>query len=241
MDADAARSRYDTKDQPAAEGNAPAERKDVATEEPRKFDREEGLDQHYQVLMEMGDCYAAVADFAQARSCYRRAADLSPDRAGPYVGLGVVGIETESLDDARAAFEVARKLDSASSEAYAGLAMVQQKRKDYQAAFELYLKCLELDTDNLVALLGLFQTSCQKGTFDKITQYLELYLDRHPGDTSVLFCLATLYARDGKLLQAAEGLESVLALEPDKAEAAELLESVRARLSGVQPAGAARA
>lgn len=210
----------------------------METETDHKFDKEEGLDQHYQVLMEMGDCYAAASDFEQARSCYRKAADLSPDHAGPYVGLGVVGIETESLDDARAAFEVARKLDSACAEAYAGLAMVHQKRKDYQPAFELYLKCLELDTDNLVALLGLFQTSCQKGTFDKITQYLEVYLDRHPGDTSVLFCLATLYAKDGKLAKAADALETILTLEPDKAEATALLENVRRRLTQGQPTGA---
>lgn len=200
-----------------------------------QFDEEQGLDQHYMVLMEMGDCYAAISDFDQARQCYRQATDLSPDRAEPYVGLGVIGIETESLPDARAAFAIARTLAPDCAEAYAGLAMVHQKQKNYQSAFEMYLKCLELDTDNLVALLGLFQTSCQKGTFAKITHYLEVYLDKHPGDTSVLFCLATLYAKDGKLEQAAHTLEAVLALEPDKAEADDLLRKVRHQMADMQP------
>ena len=96
----------------------------------------------------------------------------------------------------------------------------------------MHLKCLELDADNLVALLGLFQASVRMGTFAKVIRYLEIYLDRHPGDVAVLFCLATLYARDGRLEEAREALLSVLALEPDKKEAVELLRQVRAGLAG---------
>jgi cytochrome c-type biogenesis protein CcmH/NrfG len=65
------------------------------------------------------------------------------------------------------------------------------------------------------------------GSFARIIHYLELYLDRHPGDTSVLFCLATLYAREGRLAEARQSLLALLALEPDKNEAANLLEEVR--------------
>jgi len=200
---------------------------------PDQFDEEPGLDQHYQVLKELGDCYAAVSDFARARRCYEGACELAPDQAEPYVGLGVIGIQTEDLAEARAAFEIARKLDPGSAEAYGGLAMVNQKKGDHQAAFEMYLKCLELDTDNLVALLGLFQISCQRGTFDRITHYLEVYLDKHPGDAAVLFCLASLYAREGKLAEAQAALRTVLDLDPDNTEAETLLSDVTKSLACV--------
>jgi len=192
---------------------------------------EESPSPHYQMLKELGDCYAAVADFQRARECYRQAASLAPDEPGPYVGLGVIGIQTDALEDARAAFEVARKLDPHCAEAYGGLAMVRHQRLDYQGAFDMYLKCLQFDTDNLVALLGLFQTSRQMGTFCKIIHYLEVYLDKHPDDAAVLFCLATLYLEEDRLQEACLALSRVLELQPGKPEAAALLADVQQKMA----------
>lgn len=194
-----------------------------------------GLTQHYAVLKELGDCHAALGDFDRARRCYRDSATLEPTSPGPYLGLGVVAVQTDRLDLAEEAFAAALDKDPDSAEAYGGLAMIRQQRKDYPRAFELYLKCLERDADNLVALLGLFQTSCQMGTFAMVIHFLEVYLDKHPGDTSVLFCLATLYAREGRFVEAQDALLDVLTLEPDKAEAADLLAQIQHRLRQAQP------
>lgn len=192
-----------------------------------QFVVEEGLDQRYEVLKELGDCHTSLGNYDRARQCYDEAGRLAPDRTGPHVGRGVIALQSGRLDEATDAFDRALRLDEACSEARGGLAMVHQARQDYPAAFELYLACLEKNPDNLVALLGLFQTSCQMGSFAKIIHYLRLYLDRHPGDTSVLFCLATLQARDGRLGEAEEVLLRILALEPENGEAADLLDEVR--------------
>jgi len=198
------------------------------------FEIEDGVDLHYQVLKELGDCCATLGRHDEAWRCYRQAADLAPDQAAPWVGLGVVALQQGRLDSASSAFDDARRINPDCAEAYGGLAMVCQQRHDYAGAFDLYLQCLQFNSDNLIALLGLFQASCQMGTFGKIIHYLERYLDRHPGDTSVLFCLASLYAREGKLPQAQDALLTVLALEPDKPDARKLLDDVTRRL-GQQP------
>ncbi|MHC4616158.1 MAG: tetratricopeptide repeat protein [Planctomycetota bacterium] len=187
---------------------------------------EHNLTQRYEVLQELGDCYTSVGNYTQAQKCYEKAASLGPDEAGPYVGLGVVALEKNLLDDAEIAFRVACRLDVKCAKAYAGLAMVAQQRADYGQAFEMYLKCLELDSDNSIALLGLFQASCQMGSFSKIIHYLELYLDMHPADTSVMFSLAALYMKDGRLEHARRILLAVLTLEPANKDAANLLEEV---------------
>ncbi|MHC4666415.1 MAG: tetratricopeptide repeat protein, partial [Planctomycetota bacterium] len=148
---------------------------------------EQDLTQHYEVLQELGDCHTSVGNYAQAQKCYERAATLGPDEPGPYVGLGVVALQKNLLDDAEIAFRVACRLDANCAKAYAGLAMVAQQRDDCEQAFELYLRCLDLDNDNLTALLGLFQTSCQMGSFAKVIHYLQVYLNMHPSDTSVMF------------------------------------------------------
>ena len=120
-----------------------------------------GWTQHYDVVKELGDCYASVGNFREAQRCYEKAASLAPDEAGPYIGIGVIALQEGKTADAEVAFKVAKRLDPQSSKAYCGLAMIRQNKGQWSESFELYLKCLELDSDNLTALLGLFQISCQ--------------------------------------------------------------------------------
>jgi tetratricopeptide (TPR) repeat protein len=182
--------------------------------------------QHFEVLQELGDCYASIGNYSQAQQYYEKAAVLSPDEAGPYVGLGVVALQQNLLNDAEIAFRVACRLNTNCAKAYTGFAMIAQHRADYKQAFEMYLKSLELDTDNLIAILGLFQASCQMGSFAKVIHYLETYLDMHPGDTSVMFPLAALYMKDGKLEESRNILLNLLVLDESHKDAVNLLEEV---------------
>jgi tetratricopeptide (TPR) repeat protein len=192
---------------------------------------EEGLDQRYEVLKELGDCHTALANHDRARHCYAEASLLAPDKAGPHVGRGVVALQTGAISEAEEAFTEAVRVDPGCAEAYCGLAMLRQQLKQFASAFDLYLRCLEKNPDNLVALLGLFQSSCQMGTFSKVIHYLEIYLERHSGDVSVLFCLATLYARDNRLTEARTALDAILALDPGHAEASALRKDVVEKLA----------
>ena len=196
------------------------------TESRKNSVEEQDLTQHYEVLQELGDCYTSIGNDAQAQRCYEKASSLGPDEPGPYVGLGVVALQKNLLDDAEIAFRVACRLDVNCAKAYAGLAMVAQQRADYKHAFEMYLKCLELDTDNLTALLGLFQTSCKMNSFAEVIHYLEVYLNMHPGDTSVMLSLAALYMKDGRFEQSKKILLDILTLDPANKDAANLLEEV---------------
>jgi len=200
-------------------------------------DQQYNSTQHYEVLQQLGDCYTSVGNYAEAQRHYEKAASLGPDEPGPYIGLGVVALQKNLLDDAEISFRVACRLEPNCARAYAGLAMVAQQRADYKQAFEMYLKSLELDSDNLIALLGLFQTSCQMGSFAKVTHYLEVYLNMHPGDTSVMFPLAALYMKDGRLEQSKKTLLDLLALDPDNNDAANLLEEVEHSLAQMKQAG----
>jgi len=192
---------------------------------------EAGWTQHYDVLRELGHCYTSVGEYEKARECYDKAAVLAPDEAAPYIGFGVIAMQTGELADAETAFKVARRLDPECSKAYCGLAMICQQRADAAVAFDLYLKSLELDSDNLTALLGLFQSSCAMGSFSKVIYYLQVYLDEHPGDITVMFCLATLQLKDKQPQKAKELLLNVLALDANNTDAANLLEEVEHTLA----------
>ncbi len=192
-----------------------------------------GWTQHYDVLKELGDCHAMVGEYAEAQECYDRAAVLAPDEAGPYVGCGVVELQKGNLSDAEAAFRVACRLDPGCSKSWCGLAMIRQQQDEAQEAFDLYLKSLELDKNNLTALLGLFQLSCQTGTFGRVIECLQVYLEMHPGDVSVMFCLATLHMKDGEYGKAGRLLKDILILDAQNSDAADLLEEVEHTLAQV--------
>ena len=187
--------------------------------------------QHYEVMKELGDCYTSNGDYEKAKRCYEKASTLGPDEPGPYVGLGVIAFQNGLLEDAEISFRVACRLDPKCAEGFSGLAMVEQKRENWEKAFEMYLKCLELDTDNLTALLGLFQVSCQMGSFEKVIHYLEVYLEMHPADTSVMYTLSALYMKDGRLEESRQSLLNILALDSENKDAANLLEEVEHSLS----------
>lgn len=180
----------------------------------------------YDVVQTLGNCHATVGNDAEAQHHFAQAASLEPDEPAPYVGLGVLALQNDKLDDAEVAFRVACRLNTQCSRAYAGLAMVAQRRQDLKGAFGYYLKSLELDTDNLIALLGLFQTSCEMGSFSQVTRYLELYLSAHPDDTSVMFSLAALYLKDGLLDKSRTVLLAMLTRDPHNTDAQDLLEEV---------------
>ena len=190
-----------------------------------------GYTQHYDFVKELGDCHAMVGEYAEAQECYDKAAVIGPDEAGPYVGIGVIAIQQGNLEDAETAFRVACRLDPKCGKAYCGLAMICEQRGQMSEAFDMYLKSMELDKDNLTALLGLFQLSCQTGSFSKVIHYLEIYLEMHPGDSSVMFCLATLYLKDKSVHKAKGLLCDILVLDECNVDAANLLEEVEHILS----------
>ncbi|MHC4728225.1 MAG: tetratricopeptide repeat protein, partial [Planctomycetota bacterium] len=68
-------------------------------------------------------------------------------------------------------------------------------------------------------------------SFSKVIYYLEVYLDAHPGDITVMFCLATLQLKDKQPQKARQLLLDILALDADNTDAANLLEEAEHTLA----------
>ncbi|GAG68348.1 unnamed protein product [marine sediment metagenome] len=74
-------------------------------------------------------------------------------------------------------------------------------------------------------------------SFSKVIHYLELYLDMHPGDSSVMFSLAALYVKEDRFEQSRGILLDILTLDPGNEDAANLLEEVDHNLAQIEQVG----
>ena len=186
--------------------------------------------QRCMVFKQLGDCYVNMGEFEKAGNCFQRAISLRPELHEAYLALGMLAVHANQFDLGKQALERAVEISPTCAEAYGGLAVMFQRQEEYSSAFDMYLKSLDLDSDNLLALLGLFQTSCRMESFEEIIHFLEVYLEKHPDDASVLFCLATLHAKEGRLCEAVEVLDHLLTVEPEKTEALDLLGKINSML-----------
>jgi tetratricopeptide (TPR) repeat protein len=191
-----------------------------------KINQQANTTQRYETLIELADCLIATGKVDEAQKYYEQAAVVAPDEAAPYVGLGVAAFTRSQFDEAENAFKVAKRLAPNNAKAYCGLAMTAQQKNNPDAAFDYYLKSLELDGDNLTALLGMFQMSCKTGSFSKVIYYLEIYLKSHPNDTSVMFSLAALYIKQGQTENCRKLLDRILEIEPGNKDAAALKQEI---------------
>jgi tetratricopeptide (TPR) repeat protein len=178
---------------------------------------------HYEVLKTLGDCHAALDQFDRARACYQEAAALEPALAGHQVGLGVVNLLEGHAEEARKAFEAVLRTDPDSPDAIWGMALVCWRQQDFASAAKLGLRCAQLLPDNQQAVLGLFHACRKLGDFAPAKGFIDLRLQKHPGDTLALLCQAEMQSASGDAAAARQTLLTVQALDPANAQARQML------------------
>ncbi len=186
----------------------------------------ERLCDDYEVLMRRADFCSASAASEHARQCYIKASMLAPDRGEPYVGLGIVSLQQNDLAGAQAAFETACRLDERCEGAFCGLGIVHQQKGNCQKALSMYSRCLELDGDDMTALLGLLEISHRTGDLDEIEYFLRRYLAHYRHDVAIMLCLASVHLQAEQFVAARQILTDVLVLDADNITAVDLIEEL---------------
>ncbi len=181
---------------------------------------------NFDTLMELGDLCVVAGDCDRANAYYQQAAQINPNQAQVYVRMGALAMEQKCYDQAESYYLNAIEIDPQNSKAYCGLGIVCQHQHNCRRAADMFEKALAVEPDNLNAILGLYQTSVHMDCFDQIKLYLETYFEKHPDDVSILFCLATICAREKYFQHAVKLLNRILTLDPTYSEAEDLLEEV---------------
>jgi tetratricopeptide (TPR) repeat protein len=157
---------------------------------------------------------AAEGSYDEAARFYRQVIDMAPGNGKALVGLGVVRLMEGRLAEAADAFSAALEAHPDDAGALCGLGMARDGEGDHDGAFALYRRSLDADPENLTALHELLKAGYRFDRLAEAEPYLQGYLMYHPADGHILFSLAGLQYRTGRIDEAYDNLERLLILEP---------------------------
>ncbi|MEL6357237.1 MAG: tetratricopeptide repeat protein, partial [Bacteroidota bacterium] len=98
----------------------------------------------YETSMRMGRSYQMLDDYASAKQCYLRAADLEPGMYDIYQHLGECCVAEESWAKAADYYEQAVKCNNHTAECWLGVAYCSATTNENERAEEAFLKAIEM-------------------------------------------------------------------------------------------------
>ena len=127
---------------------------------------------------------------------------------------------------ARVALKNVLKIDPNDSEGYFLYAQVEEKEKNWQSAFQKYLRVVDLSPGHREALLKLGQLYLQAREFEKVNEVVEKVVMTHPEDLEAQSLGLAVKAAQGDVPQAISELESIIQQHPTHPDIAILLSAL---------------
>lgn len=143
---------------------------------------------------------------------------------------GVVALLEERAEEAKQLFLQAIELNPSNDIARAGLGHSLIRLGDKDKAWQCFLDALEINAENLRAVLGVIELGYARQDLSKVEDVLRGYLDYHPADLSILYSLAGCLFAQSRLAEAKSEVEKILALDPNHALSLELQNEIEDRL-----------
>lgn len=163
----------------------------------------------YAALMRIAAAARAGGDYANAVSVYRRAAEIEPGAAAPFVGIGDTLLATSAVNEAILAYNSALARDSSNLPAQTGLAKAYLETGRPELALVPLAKALTANPANpqLLVLLGV--TKDFEGQHQQAQAYYQRGLQYAPGDAALTVDLALSLALSGNYPNAIAVLQPV--------------------------------
>ena len=133
----------------------------------------------YAANLALAEQLSKLQRYDEALAAYRRAGELKPDRAEPYVGIGVTLVSQKRYDEGIRMLRGVVEVDKDLPAPYLSLGYAEMMTGDYHPAEEHLLRALELARPAL-AHIYLANVYEQTGEFSKAVAQLEAYLKENP-------------------------------------------------------------
>jgi Tfp pilus assembly protein PilF len=133
----------------------------------------------YAANLALAEQLSKLQRYDEALAAYRRAGELKPDRAEPYVGVGVTLVSQKRYDEGIKMLRGVLEVDKNLPAPYLSLGYAEMMTGDYKPAEEHLLRALDLARPALahVYLANVYE---QTGEFSKAVSQLLAYLKENP-------------------------------------------------------------
>ena len=176
----------------------------------------------YEINKELGECYLFMGDYDKAEEYYRKAAENNPDASAPFMGLATIAVQRAELDKALVLYQKAAQVEE-TDKALCGIGLVYMEQGKHEDAFTWFAKALDNTSNNIVALNCLVRESYQLNCIEAVLPYLVKAAETSPEFEAIQVTLAGCLMSLGRNAEAKGYLESVLARDPQNANARELI------------------
>ncbi|HEX8503009.1 MAG TPA: tetratricopeptide repeat protein [Pyrinomonadaceae bacterium] len=134
----------------------------------------------YAAQMALAEQLSMLRRYDEALAAYRKASELRPERADPYVGVGVTLVGLKRYDEGIKMLRGLIEVDKNLAAPYLSLGYAEMLVGDHEAAREHLLRALELGKSPL-ARIYLANVYEQTGRPAEAAAQLEAYLKENPG------------------------------------------------------------
>jgi len=121
-----------------------------------------------------------LQDLPKAVEALNHAKELNPAELGNWLDLGMAYLQLGRQGDAERAFKAITAQNDHYAAAYDGLGLLAVQRKDPETARRQFEKALEVDPDDVKAMLDLGILYQQTGNDAQALHYLQSFLDKVP-------------------------------------------------------------
>ena len=151
----------------------------------------------------------------------RKSLELDPNYVPAYSALGALYINTHQEDRAIAEFQKIIALRSDNSAAYTMIGMLEDARKNYDAAADNYRKALQQDQGAVIAAnnLAWLYAVTGKGNIDEAVKLAQGVVQKNPNIAGFVDTLGWVYYKKNLYVAAVEQLQKAVLLDEQTAKA----------------------
>jgi len=179
----------------------------------------------------LGKSYMQKGDVDRAEKYFEKVLESPKPFIDARLGMGVLEYQRGNFGGAIAYLENARNLEPENDKVLTALGMVVTQIGEKDKAHQLYIKALESNIENAVAMNEFLSLSYTLNYFEDAERLLLKFLELHPANIHILFGLAGIRFASENLEKAKETLNTLLIFDPDHEDARKLMVRIQGKES----------
>lgn len=177
----------------------------------------------------LGICLQELGEYDNAKICFENILKNSPKNIQALLSMAQTLIKQEKDDEAQEFYNRVLEEDSENTICYLNLGLIQYRKQDYNAALEFFEKIKEKSEQYELAFIHIVMCKSQMCKFDDEKEYQNILnectkLSKKKNLPKEFYnALINLYARAGKIKEAAALCKKVMMLDAENFEAYKIL------------------